>query len=226
MTTHDERGAAKSILLNCFISFAVGSAFFLLGAAVWTFYQSHPDMEPVIAKTDQILPAFIVQQLPNGVSGLVIAAIAAATMSTISANLNSAASAITTDFYGRLWRGKRKLLCGKLCTLVMGVAGGILALILANIDIYSAYAEFQRYLGVIAAGLGCLFFMGVFMKRVNGKGALAGLVSNYFVTLGLDRCAWPGKPHVLLYGFLGGVVCLTVAVFVSWLTGGHKRAIL
>ena len=64
------------------------------------------------------------------------------------------------------------------------------------------------------------------MKRVNGKGALAGLVSNYFVTLGLDRCAWPGKPHVLLYGFLGGVVCLTVAVFVSWLTGGHKRAIL
>ena len=222
MTTQDEKGAAKSILLNCFISFAVGSAFFLMGAALWTFYQSHPDIRPVVEKTDQILPAFIVQQLPNGISGLVIAAIAAATMSTISANLNSAASAITTDFYGRLGWGTRKLRCGKICTLATGAIGGVLALVLANVDIYSAYAEFQRYLGVFAAGLGSLFFMGVFMKRVNGKGALAGLVANYVVTLGLDRCAWLGKPHVLLYGFLGGIVCLAVGVLVSWLTGGRK----
>jgi len=215
MTTKDERGAGKSILANCLISFSVGGVFFVMGAAIWTFYRSHPASVPVVEKLDQILPAFVMQQLPPGVSGLVIAAVAAATMSTLSANLNSVASAITVDFYQRLFKGRHALLCGKISTIAIGVLGGALALVLANGNIYSAYAEFQRYLGVFAAGLGALFFMGVFLKRITGKAALAGLVVNYLVTLGLDVLPWSAKPHVLLYGFLGGVACVLTALAVS-----------
>ena len=215
MTTPDEKGAARSILFNGVLSFFNCFVFFAMGVALWTFYQSHAGALPAGTKPDAVLPVFIARELPTGLSGLVLAAVAAATMSTLSANLNSAASAFTTDFYRRLWKGRNELLCGKICTVAVGVAGGLFALWLANADIGNIYDQFQRFLGILTGGLGCLFFMGIFMKRVNGFGATCGLVANYIVCFGLDRIAFEGKPHLLLFGFLGMAACLAVAPIAS-----------
>ncbi len=222
MTTPDERSAAKSILLNGVLSFVNCFVFFSMGVALWTFYQSHAGALPPAAKPDAVLPIFIARELPPGVSGLVFAAVAAATMSTLSANLNSAASAITTDFYRRLiLRGeasagdRRLLACGKASTVAVGLLGGAMALWLANSDIGNVYDQFQRFLGILTGGLGCLFFMGIFMKRVNGFGATCGLVANYAVCFALDAAAWEGKPHLLLYGFFGMAACVVTSVLAS-----------
>ena len=241
MTTPDEKGAAKSILFNGVLSFFNCFVFFVMGVALWTFYQSHPAALPQGIKPDAVLPVFIARELPMGLSGLVLAAVAAATMSTLSANLNSASSAITTDFYRRLFlqRGdavdanrfrrasrrrdvendanveRKLLLCGKVCTIVVGLLGGGCALLLANADIGNIYDQFQRFLGILTGGLGCLFFMGIFMKRVTGTAALAGLIANYAVCVTLDQMHLAGKPHLLLFGFLGMIACLVVASVVS-----------
>ena len=186
-----------------------------------TFYQSHPGAFPSGAKPDAVLPLFIARELPPGVSGLVLAAVAAATMSTLSANLNSAASAISTDFFGRLFAhgasgdDRRLLLCGKVSTVAVGLLGGAMALWLANADIGNVYDQFQRFLGILTGGLGCLFFMGIFMKRVNGFGAACGLVANYAVCFSLDLIDFAGRPHLLLYGFFGMAACLAVAPLAS-----------
>ncbi|MBQ3314982.1 MAG: sodium:solute symporter [Kiritimatiellae bacterium] len=214
MTTPDERSAAKSILFNGALSFLNCFVFFVVGVALWTYYRSHAAALPPGTKPDAVLAVFIARELPTGVSGLVLAAVAAATMSTLSANLNSAASAVTTDFYRR-FGGRRPLLCGKISTVAVGVLGGAMALWLANADVGNVYDQFQRFLGVLTGGLGCLFFMGVFMKRVNGFGATCGLVANYTVCFGLDLADIPGKPHLLLYGFLGMAACLAVATVAS-----------
>ena len=227
MTTADEKGAAKSILLNGVLSFVNPFVFFAMGVALWTYYQSHAGALPPGTKPDAVLPVFIARELPTGISGLVLAAIAAATMSTLSANLNSAASAITTDFYKRLRSrskvevdsGRSLLFCGKVSTVIVGLLGGAMALWLANADIGNIYDQFQRFLGILTGGLGCLFFMGIFMKRVNGLGATCGLVANYAVCVGLDVLPFEGKPHILLFGFLGMAACLVVAPLVSILKG-------
>ena len=235
MTTPDEKGAAKSILFNGVLSFFNCFVFFSMGVALWTFYQSGGEPGghalPMGTKPDAVLPVFIARKLPTGLSGLVFAAVAAATMSTLSANLNSASSAITTDFYRRLVLGNRIieqseqsnnsriLLCGKLSTVIVGLLGGSMALWLANADIGNIYDQFQRFLGILTGGLGCLFFMGIFMKRVNGFGATCGLVANYIVCFGLDQIPLTGKPHVLLFGFLGTVACLIVSPIASLLKG-------
>ena len=99
----------------------------------------------------------------------------------------------------------------------MGILGGAMALWLANADIGNIYDQFQRFLGILTGGLGCLFFMGIFMKRVNGFGATCGLVANYAVCFGLDLISFGGKPHLLLFGFLGMVACLIVAPIASGL---------
>jgi len=221
MTTRDEAGAAKSIRLNGILSFANCFVFFTLGVALWTFYQSHADRIPTLAKNDQIFPWFIAHELPVGFSGLVLAAVAAATMSTLSANLNSAATAVTTDFYKRLRVEKGKdldralLRCGKVTTVAIGVLGGGLALVLANAEIGSVYDCFLKALGVLTGGLGCLFLMGRFMPFVNGRGAFIGLLANYAVCFSLDFLPAAYRPHLLLYGFLGMVACLAAAPLAS-----------
>ena len=221
MTTPDEKGAAKSILFNGALSFVNCFVFFSMGVALWTFYQAHPGVLPADVKPDAILPLFIANQLPTGVSGLVLAAVAAATMSTLSSNLNSAASAITEDFYRRLClRGEsapdgKLLLCGKISTVAVGIFGGAMAFWLANADIGNIYDQFQRFLGILTGGLGSLFFMGIFMKRVNGAGAVCGLVANYAVCFSLDLSSWNGKPHLLLYGFFGIAACVVVSAAAS-----------
>ena len=215
MTTKDEAGAAKSIKLNGILSFANCFIFFTLGVALWTFYQSHADRIPTLEKSDQIFPWFIANELPIGFSGLVLAAVAAATMSTLSANLNSAATAVTTDFYDRLFKGRNKLLCGKVVTVAVGLLGGAFALVLANMDIGSIYDQFLQFLGVLTGGLACLFLMGRFMKFVNGWGAFVGLIVNYVVSFTLDLAPLGHKPHLLLYGFFGMVACLVTAPVAS-----------
>ncbi len=160
--------------------------------------------------------------------------VAAATMSTLSANLNSAATAFTTDFYRRLRkagledagaRERRTLLVGKVSTVVIGLLGGAFALVLANMDIGSVYDQFLKFLGVLTGGLACLFLMGRFLPFVNGRGAFVGLVANYAVCLALDLVPLARKPHVLLYGFFGMVACLVVAPLASRLCGDRTPAL-
>ena len=231
MTTPDVKGAGKSIMLNGVLSFVNCIVFFMMGVALWTFYRSHPGALAEGTKPDAVLPVFIAKELPVGVSGLVFAALAAATMSTISSNLNSAASAVTVDFWERLMlRGRRmdaeirdrsKLRCARIVTFAVGVLGGMFALVLANADVGNIYDQFQRFLGILTGGLGCLFFMGIFMKRINGFGATCGLIANYAVCFGLDAVNFSGRPHMLLFGFLGMVTCLVVAPIAS-LKGSGK----
>ena len=223
MTTIDEKSAAKSILFNGAVSFLNCIVFFTVGVALWTFYRSNPQLLDVtMARNDAVFPLFIGNDLPVGVSGMVLATVAAATMSTLSSNLNAAASAFTVDFYGRIFKGRNPLLCGKITTVAVGVLGGVFALVLANMEIKSIYDEFQRFLGVLTGGLGCLFFMGIFLRRINAAGAVAGLVANYAVCFALDRVQFCGKPHILLYGALGMVACLIAASLVSVFTGSRK----
>jgi len=237
MTCKDEAGAAKSIKLNGILSFVNCFVFFTLGVALWTFYQSHADKIPTLAKQDQIFPWFIAHELPVGFSGLVLAAVAAATMSTLSANLNSAATAITTDFYQRLvllhgrartpsapQGGDALLLCGKISTVIIGLLGGALALVLANMEIGSIYDVFLKALGILTGGLACLFLMGRFMPFVTGRGAFMGLVANYAVCFSLDLMPFAHKPHLLLYGFFGIVACLLVAAGVSFVGCRRKES--
>ena len=236
MAVKDEVAAARSIRTEMILGTLTNLACFAIGVGLWAFYRSHPDIIPAITKNDQILPVYIAQVLPNGVSGVIFAAIAAATVSTLAANLNSSATAFTTDFFRRLVvdrKGRadrdpvrderRTLWCGRIATVATGVAGGAFALVLANMDVYSIFDQFQRFLGILTAGLGSLFFMGIFMKKVNGFGAVAGLVANYIVTFGLDMLPIDGKPHLLLYGFFGMVAAMIVSPLASRMVSSKSK---
>ena len=215
LTVKDVPAAAKSMWAQIAVGCVSSTLCFFIGLGIWAYYQSNGAEFPTLARNDQIFPVFIAAKLPVGLAGLALAGIAAASVSTLSANMNSTAAAFVTDFYARLFKGRNTLFCGKVASLVCGILGGAFAIVLANGNIASAYEQFQRYLGMLTAGLACLFLMGRFMPRVNGFGAICGLAANYVVTFGLDALPWSGKPHLLLYGLFGMLTCIIVALAAS-----------
>ncbi len=230
MTTKDIQAAGRSLWLNVPLSLWTGVVFFGIGSALYTFYRSNPERLAVtMPKPDSILPVFMVNDMPTGLSGLVMAGLFAATISTLAANLNSSATSITNDWYVRLCRhdadDRRRVRFAQFCTVMVGLAGMSGALVLANIDIRAVYDQFLKFIGILTSGLACLFMLGIFVRRVGAAAALCGLTANYVVCIGLDAANLPCKPHLLLYGAIGIVTCLIVALAVSVVLPNRKEGI-
>lgn len=223
LTTKNEKSASHSILLNGVMSAVISIAFFAIGAGLYTFFKTHPaDLDISMTKTDAIFPFFMMSQLPAGVAGLLIAAIFAATMSTISSNINSIATAFSVDFYKR-WHTQttdnEMLKVARWACVVSGIIGVGLALLMATWSIYSLLDFFQEILGLLSSGLGGLFLMGIFFPRIDAKSALTGFVCGivavfcvkYFTNLNL-----------LLYGCIGMVVSVAVGYLMSLISPNRK----
>jgi len=229
MTTKDTAAAGRGVWLTVPLAMISGVIFFGIGTALYTFYRSHPEQLTVtMPKADSILPVFITNGLPAGVSGLVLAGLFAATITTLAANLNSSATAITNDFFVRLRKGmtdRQQIRTAQLFTFLVGLAGMAGALVLANADIRSAFDQFVKLIGILTGGLACLFMLGIFTRRVGAAAALAGLATNYVVCVGLDQAELAWKPHLLLYGAIGIVTCLVTALAVSVVFPNRKTGI-
>lgn len=218
LTTKDEAGARRSILLNGVMSVFISVAFFAIGAGLFTFFKSHPaELDFTMAKGDTIFPFFMMSQLPQGIAGLLIAAIFAATMSTISSNINSVATAFSIDFYKRFKptsTDKQTLLVARRTCIVAGILGMGIALLMATWEILSLLDFFQEILGLLSSGLGGLFLMGIFFPRIGGKAALTGFVCGV-LTVFLTR--YLTDASFLLYGAIGLVTSVLVGYLSSFL---------
>ena len=216
LTTKDENGARRSIMLNGVMSVFISIAFFAIGAGLYTYFKTHPaDLDFTMAKTDIIFPFFMMSQLPQGVAGLLIAAIFAATMSTISSNINSVATAFSVDFYHR-WKPQATdldmLRIARRTCIVSGVLGMGIALLMGTWNILSLLDFFQEILGLLSSGLGGLFLMGIFFTRIGGKAALTGFVSG---VLAVFLTRYFTEASFLLYGFIGLATSVIVGLLCS-----------
>lgn len=226
VTTKDIGAAKKSLWTTMWMSVFGSLIFFALGVAIYAFYKTHPaELDPALPKTDSILPFFIMQQLPAGVSGLIIAAIFAASQSTVSSSLNSVATAWIKDFDARLLRpgqsDERYLAAAKWVVCLIGAAGILVAVVMAKSNIESAFKLFQSIIGLTAGPLGGLFALGVFTKKGNGKGALVGAAAGFATVVYLKVSEAPVTG--LLYAFIGFGICFVLGYVVSLLSGGQDE---
>ncbi len=216
LTTKDEKDASRGIMMNGIMSVFISVAFYAIGAGLYTFFKTHPaELDYTMAKADIIFPFFMMSQLPAGLAGLLIAAIFAATMSTISSNINSVATAFSVDFYKR-WRpetsDKTMLSVARYACLLSGIIGMVIALLMATWEILSLLDFFQEILGLLSSGLGGLFLMGIFFPRIGGRSALIGFCAG---VLAVFLTKWYTDTSFLLYGAIGMAVSVLVAWFCS-----------
>ena len=222
IATPDENATKRSLWFNGCMSVFAQVVFYGIGMALFAFYHTHPEaMDVTMPKGDSVLPIFMATEMPAWLAGLVIAAVFAATISTLSANLSSASTAVVTDFVKRFnpgISGKAQIRCGQVCTYVVGIIGIMAALTLARMESSALFDNFNKYIAMLTAGLTGLFFMGVFMPRIKGVAAVLGLAANYFVCFSCEilHCDVFGlKFHPFLLGGIGLVVCVAVAYVAS-----------
>lgn len=214
-TTKDEQGARRSIWTNAVLTVPASLTFFALGTALWIFYRHHPALLVPTTRSDEILPWFIVDQLPPGVSGLVIAGLFAAAMSSLDSALNSVATTLTTDFYQRFnpeADDRRSLRLAKFITLVLGLLGTGSALYMAKLRDTSMMDQNLKVLGLFGGGLAGMFAAGMLSRRITSSGTLIGFFASGATLAAIE---YRGGVNFLLYAAIGIVTCVVVAAFVS-----------
>ena len=223
LTTKTEKDAAKGIWAGAVMAIPATLIFFGIGTALFAFFKNQPEaLNPIIQKSDAIFPWYIVTQLPIGVSGLLIAGIFAAAMSSLDSSMNSVATAFTTDFYRRLKPGVTDHACLKVAkgvTAVIGLSGMALALAMTTWNIDSLWQQFSRFIGLFGGGLAGLFILAVCTERTSSTGALVGLLGSACVQAGLREldCI-----HDVLFSVTGMVSCIVVGYGVSLIVTSDK----
>ena len=125
-----------------------------------------------------VFPTFVLQHMPMGIIGLIIAAIFAAAMSSISAELNALATATTIDFYRRLYKPEATdahyVAVGRISTFVWGVFACIVAIFATNLG--SLIEVVNKFGSFFYGSLLGVFVLAFVVKRANARGAFFGLL--------------------------------------------------
>lgn len=215
LTTSTEKNARKSVITNALLTIPASLIFFFVGTALYVFFKDNPLLlNPTIPDPDAIFPWYIFTQMPPGVSGLLLAGIFAAAMSTLSSSMNSSATAYMVDIHYRFGFSEdiKGLRLPRIATMVIGLAGILFALFMATWDIKSLWDEFQKILGLVLGGLGGLFLLGLLTKRANGAGAIAGIAGSVLVQIWLSQGE---HVHLLLYAATGFISCFVIGYITS-----------
>lgn len=216
LTTKSEKEAAKSVWTNAILTIPATLIFFFVGTALFVFYRFYPgELNPGLVNNDAIFPWFISTQLPSGISGVLIAGIFAASMSSLSSSMNSAATAYSTDIHFRFGFNKKNsdLAIARKATFVVGIWGTVFALFMATLDIKSLWDEFQKILGLVIGSLGGVFLLGILTKKVNAIHAIIGIVASIMVQVFV---AVYQPVHLLTYTASGVISCFVVGIVASW----------
>jgi SSS family solute:Na+ symporter len=184
LSTRDASAARKTMAVAQITDCIVASLLSLTGIAILGFYQAHPSEllagQTVAKDGDKLFPLFIMNQMPSGLSGIVLAAILSAALSSLSSGVNSACAVLERDFVSRgsvATSGAAAV--NRLKWLTWLVAIVAIAFSLLNTLIKGNLIErCYKIVNLLTAPLFVLFFLALFVRWANAAGAWLGLLSS------------------------------------------------
>lgn len=192
-TAKTEAEAKKSTWLGSLLYVPVSLLFFFIGTALFAYYQAQPELLPEGLAGDKVFPYFIVNQLPVGVTGLLIASIFAAGMSTVSTSINSSATVILSDHFSKYINPnpseKLSLRVLRLSSLIMGLLSIVVGLAFNGVS--SALEAWWALSSIFSGGILGLFLLGLLSKAKNPQAVFA-------VILGVLVISWMSLSAILI----------------------------
>ena len=176
-TAKNEKEAKFSALFGGYLFIPVSAVFFMIGTGLYAFYKVHPGVLPDGVGADYVFPFFIVNELPVGLTGLLIASIFAAGMSTIATSVTSSSTIILTDYYQRFRKhagNRERMLVLKLSSVGVGVAGILVAF--AFMSVQSALDAWWALASIFSGGMLGLFLLGYISRKARNFDAELGVV--------------------------------------------------
>lgn len=177
-TTTDIKELKKMTYGNGILSIGLATVFYLIGTCLFIFYNQNPALAQT-AQQDQIFASYIAYQLPVGVTGVLLAAVYAASQSTLSTGLNSVATSWTLDIQTMISKDmsfEKQTKIAQYISLGVGIVAIIVSIILANGEIKSAYEWFNSFMGLVLGVLAGVFVLGAFCKKATKFGAYLGFI--------------------------------------------------
>ena len=223
-TTTDMKQLNKMTLGNGVVSIFAATVFFLVGTALFVFYQQNPDLLTT-DRRDLVLAAYITYELPVGLTGILLAALFAAAQSTLSTGINSVATSWVLDIQSVLnpaMEMKKQTRIAQFISLGIGILSIVVAIVMAGSDIRSAYQWFNSFIGLALGALAGMFVLGAFCPKANAKGAFIGFITATAVVLYLKYFV----PSVSFWSYtlITIVISLVVGNLVSRITEPNYEA--
>ncbi len=228
MTASSDKEAKKSALMGGLLYIPVSLLFLFIGTGLFAYYQVYPDALPADIMDDKVFPHFIVNVLPIGITGLLVASIFAAGMSTVSTSVNSSATIILNDFFkfesDEASSERKSMKTLYLSSFVFAVLS--IGIAVAMINVQSALEAWWKLASIFSGGMLGLFLLGYYAKKVQSKVAIVAVIIGALVIawmslspllfdqIGLDGLISPfhnylnivfGTAAIFLVGFIIGV---------------------
>jgi SSS family solute:Na+ symporter len=214
----DIPSARKAIFLGWFSGFLGVAATLLFGVLLFGFYSLNSGL-PEDVQPDGILSHFIVNQVPPGASGLLVAAIFAAAMSSIDSALHSLATCMTVDFYDRYATSEKNesksLKVAQVLIVVWGILGILSAFYVASTG-ESLLPFLVTYTTIFLGPLLGIFLMGVLIPRINATGAFYGTITAVILIIIASENNWftfPGIWRSAITAPLAMILGLVISLF-------------
>jgi len=192
-TTKSVKDCRQSVILQSLLIMPITLLLYGVGVVLFVFYRIHPERLQGLQSNNGILPLFAVTELAPGLSGLVIAAIFAASMAVMSAGINSLTTATTVDFYQRVFRPNESpehyARAGRMGTVVWGLLVTVLALAAERAgDLATAYT---RVSSVLSGPMLGIFLLGTMTRRATGRGVITGAAAGGAAVITvITLCNW------------------------------------
>lgn len=222
MTASSEKEAKKSAFYGGMLYIPVSMLFLFIGTALFSYYSVNPGIIPEGIQTDRVFPFYIVNNLPVGLTGLLIASIFAAGMSTISTSVNSSATVILNDYFKKSLKEsnseKRSMKILYSSSFIFSVIGILIAI--AMINVQSALDTWWKLASIFSGGMLGLFLLGYFAKKVKNTSAIIGVIAGVVVIgwMSLSPIFFKSaelKPYASPFHNYLSIVFGTTAIFIT-----------
>ncbi|MBI4520735.1 MAG: sodium/solute symporter, partial [Gemmatimonadetes bacterium] len=217
LTCRDLRSSQKALVWSGVVVIAQFALFLVVGVGLWGFYGGQ-----AFERSDEIFARFVINELPPGLTGLLIAGVFAAAMSTLASSINSLASATAYDFFAPALRvdsnDERTLRAGRMFTLLWAVL--LIAGAVVFIPLSRQAAAVEVALGIaslVYGGLLGAFALGIFVPAARQPHAIGAIAAG----IGVVTAVWLGARAAVAwpwYVFIGTAVTFLAGTVAARLT--------
>lgn len=227
MTAKTTGEAVKATLFGGLLYLPVAVVFVYIGTALYAYYTAQPELLPAGTPADKVFPHFIVHGLPTGITGLVIAALFSAGMSTVATSINSSATIVFTDFYQKFRPAveeskKRTMTILYLTSSVVGVLGIIVALAMMKVD--GILDAWWKLASIFSGGMLGLFLLALVCKNVKRTAAVIGVILGLLVIAYMSLPVFKSPIHTYLTIVFGTTTIFLVGFILTLIFNGHKQS--
>jgi SSS family solute:Na+ symporter len=180
LVAKSDKAAEKAALIGVLLCVPVWTLFMFIGTCLWSYYHITGAHLPAGIAPDKVFPYFIMDQLPMGITGLILAALMSAALSSLDADLNCLSAVIVEDYYRKAKPNstdRQRLAIGKIAVVICGISAMIIASLYVKYSKGGVLGTVFALYAIFSGGIAGLFVLAFFTTRTNRKGCYVGIIT-------------------------------------------------